>query len=476
MRKGTDYEISPYLYYRSEEVVNVNKRHAVLLSGLMICLVLLTVLGSVSTAAPSGTSLQPFLSAKIDWKQFKGTTLNVLALPHAYTLALEKYVPIFEELTGIKVNYEMLGEQEMRQKLMQDLASGSGLYDVVPVGVIHMEQLTRPGWLAPLDPFIQDTRITDNSWYRLEDIGEGLRDMLTLRGKLYAIPVGPSTPIFWYREDLFKKYGISVPDTWEEIIPMKQKLQAALDADGQKGVYAFTTRAKRGAGENDWITTAMIQGYGAQWLDENFEPAFNRPEAVKAIELYKQLITGYGCPPGSESLSFYEFVEMFAAGHLASMVTGVDHVVFINDPTRSKVADKWNASYIPRGPKGRFTSPWAWALAMSAKARNPKAAWLFMEWASSEPIMKMMGTSISPSRLALWESEPFKALDRPNYIKAAVWSYKEGKIERFRGGLPNYQEASERLSVALSEIFMGAPAQETLDKAAADLKKIIRKP
>lgn len=447
-----------------------------LLMSLVIFSVLIVSVPIALGAEETSENLDAYLKAKIDWKQFSGTTLNVLALPHAYTLALEKYIPIFEELTGIKVNYEMIGEQEQRQKMMQDLSSGSGMYDVIPVGPTNMVQLTQPGWLVPLDPLIEDSSLTDKEWFHLEDIGKGLRDMHTINGQLFAIPVGPSTPIFWYRQDLFDKYGISVPSKWDEIPLMKEKLQKALDQDNQRGIYAFTTRAKRGAGENDWVITATLLSYGGQWLDENYNPVFNSPEAVEAITLYKDLVTGYGCPPGSEALSFYEFVEMFAAGNLASMITGVDHVVFINDPTRSKVSDVWNATYIPAGPKGRFTSPWSWSLAISSFSKNPKAAWLFVEWAASEPIMKAMGTSISPSRLSLWETQPFLDLGRPDYIKAAVWSYQEGKIERFRGGLVNYQEVSEKLSIYLSEIFMGAPIQETLNEACNELAKIIRKP
>ena len=75
------------------------------------------------------------------------------------------------------------------------------------------------------------------------------------QGKLLALPMGPSAPIFWYRKDLFDKYGIKVPNTYEEVITMKKKLQEAMEKDGLKDIYAFTTRAKRGVGKNTWTTT-----------------------------------------------------------------------------------------------------------------------------------------------------------------------------------------------------------------------------
>ena len=173
---------------------------------------------------------------------------------------------------------------------------------------------------------------------------------------------------------MFDKYGIKVPDKYEEVITMKEKLQKAMEEDGLKNIYAFTTRAQRGAGRNTWTTTAIIRAYGGDVLDENYNCVVDSSEAVEAIGVYKDMITGYGSPPGSEAMGFYEIVDMFASGHLASMIAGVDHIDFVNDTSKSKVADKWEAALIPRGPVARMTSPWAWSLAINSTSRVKKPA------------------------------------------------------------------------------------------------------
>ena len=440
---------------------------------LISLLLLMTVFFAFGESTAEMVNLDPWLKANINWKQFEGQSISVLVLPHAYTLALKPYVPIFEELTGINVGYEMIGEHEMRRKRQIDLAAKSGLYDVVAIGLHHMGEAAIGGWVEDLYPLINDTSLTDPKWYNINGIGKTFIEMLTRDGKLLALPIGPSAPIFWYRKDLFDKYGIKVPDTYEEVITMKKKLQEAMEKDGLKNIYAFTTRAKRGAGASTWTTTAIIRAYGGDVLDESYNCVLNSPEAEKAIGVYRDMITGYGSPPGSEAMGFYEIVDMFTAGHLASMIAGVDHIVFINDPSKSKVADKWEAALIPRGPVGRMTSPWAWSLAINSTSRVKKPAWLFMKWASSEVTMGLLGTTISPSRLKIWDSEQFKALNRPGWIEASKWSWSEGTLSRFRSGLPEFPEIGEIASVAYSEIFFGGPIKETLDKASEKINAVM---
>ena len=97
-------------------------RKIIILISLSLMMIVVFLFG-VSTAAEM-TNLDPWLvNNNIDWRQFEGQSISVLVLPHAYTLALKPYVPIFEELTGISVGYEMIGESELRRKRQIDLAS-----------------------------------------------------------------------------------------------------------------------------------------------------------------------------------------------------------------------------------------------------------------------------------------------------------------------------------------------------------------
>ncbi|MCT7353150.1 extracellular solute-binding protein [Streptomyces sp. 15-116A] len=72
---------------------------------------------------------------------------------------------------------------------------------------------------------------------------------------VYAVPQDIGPMMFYYREDLFKKYGLTVPETWEDFAETARKLKkAAPDKD-------LTTFAASEAGQ----FAGLAQQAGAQW-------------------------------------------------------------------------------------------------------------------------------------------------------------------------------------------------------------------
>ncbi len=72
-----------------------------LLTGLAAALLL---------AAGAAAAAEPPEKAKIDWKQFQGTTLNLFFVKHPWQSAIEPLLPQFEKLTGIKLNVTTAAE------------------------------------------------------------------------------------------------------------------------------------------------------------------------------------------------------------------------------------------------------------------------------------------------------------------------------------------------------------------------------
>ncbi|MCX7667785.1 MAG: extracellular solute-binding protein [Atribacterota bacterium] len=66
---------------------------------------------------------------------------------------------------------------------------------------------------------------------------------------------------------------------------------------------------------------------------------------------------------------------------------------------------KWKAIHLPKGPAGIKSNIWAWSIAMNAASQHKKAAWLFMEWASSKPVMLVASAKYNnqtPVRNSVW--------------------------------------------------------------------------
>ncbi len=92
-----------------------------------ICQVLLAAEGSLP-------DLSPWQRAGINWRQFEGSNLSVIADKQRSFRKLKPLLPIFEELTGIKVGFLLVEQEEMRANRELDFSSKAGVYDVVPVG------------------------------------------------------------------------------------------------------------------------------------------------------------------------------------------------------------------------------------------------------------------------------------------------------------------------------------------------------
>ena len=90
-----------------------------------------TVLAGSAAAGAIGLVGCPAWAAEIDWKKFAGTKLEVILAKGPRGENLQKYAKEFTELTGIQVESEQIPEQQQRQKVVIELASGKPSFDVV---------------------------------------------------------------------------------------------------------------------------------------------------------------------------------------------------------------------------------------------------------------------------------------------------------------------------------------------------------
>ena len=123
--------------------------------------------GGEVAAAPAG---------EFDWGMCKGTELKLLLNQHPYQQALVGELPKFEEMTGMKVTYDVVPEQNYFDKVTIDLQAGeSSTYDAFMTGAYMIWQYAPAGWMEPLEGYINDPAKT-NPDYDFEDILPDLRN------------------------------------------------------------------------------------------------------------------------------------------------------------------------------------------------------------------------------------------------------------------------------------------------------------
>ncbi|MFH8974700.1 ABC transporter substrate-binding protein [Streptomyces sp. NPDC017890] len=113
---------------------------------------------------------------------------------------------------------------------------------------------------------------------------EGVWQQTTLgTDAVYAVPQDIGPMMFYYREDLFKKYGLDVPATWDEFAETARKLKkAAPDKD-------LTTFSANDSG----LFAGLAQQAGAKWWStegEKWKVGVNDEATKKVAEFWGGLV------------------------------------------------------------------------------------------------------------------------------------------------------------------------------------------
>jgi multiple sugar transport system substrate-binding protein len=429
--------------------------------------------------------LSYFQQAKINWKQFAGEKLTIGLNKHSYTESLLPLIPEFEALTGIKVEYLILPENEYFSKLIADLSNQRGEFTVIMTGPMRNWGYAPPGWIIPLDEFLNDPKLTDKAWYKPEDFFPGLIAANRWSGKigggtgegpLWSIPVMAESYILAYRKDIFDQYKIKVPKTYEE---MAEAARLVKKHAGIDGIIA------RGTPNTPTIATGYISGLKSytdgQWaeVDEKMNARLSDPRVVKFTQMWIDMLRESG-PANWANITWYDGMETFAAG-LAGMYPDCDFfAATFENPQKSKVAGKVGYALLPPGPAGKtYSGLWTWALGMSKATKNKGAAWLFIQWATC-PRTLLHATiehrNYNPTRISVMNDPRTQTVlgswGKGAYIKTVQENLKTARV----AWVPNPERSrlGDIWARALHEIyFKRLSAQEALKRADDEINKVL---
>src|SRR5690349_21191026 len=113
------------------------------------------------------------------------SSINVLMVNNPQMVDLQRLTAAnFTKQTGITVNYTVLPENDVRDKISQEFSSQAGQYDVASLSNFEIPIYARSKWIAPLDDYIKA-----DSQFNQDDILKPMTQSLTADdGKLYGEP------------------------------------------------------------------------------------------------------------------------------------------------------------------------------------------------------------------------------------------------------------------------------------------------
>ena len=301
-------------------------------------------------------------------------TLTIATVNNSDMIRMQKLAKTFEsEHPEIKLNWVVLEENVLRQRLTTDIATQGGQFDVLTIGMYEAALWGAKGWLEPMT----DLPAT----YAIDDVFPAVRDGLSVKGTLYALPFYAESSMTYYRTDLFKDAGLSMPEhpTWEQIAGFARTLNKP-----DQEQYGICLRGKTGWGENMALISTIANAYGARWFNEQWQPEFNGAEWQNALNFYVGTLKASG-PPGATSNGFNENLALFNSGKCAIWVDASVAGSFVTDSSQSKVAEHVGFTFAPHAVTDKG-SAWlySWALAIPTSSKAKDAARTFSTWATSK--------------------------------------------------------------------------------------------
>ncbi|MGS0740802.1 ABC transporter substrate-binding protein [Glaciimonas sp. GG7] len=310
---------------------------------------------------------------------FAATDLVVATVNNGHMIEMAKLSKFFEQDNpDIKLKWVTLEEAVLRSRVTTDIATGSGQFDVMTIGMYEAPIWGKKDWLIPLKP---------DAAYDVDDLLPSIRAGLSVGKTLYAAPFYGESSMIMYRSDLVKKAGMTIEDrpTWEHIREVAAKIN-----DPANGVYGICLRGKPGWGDNMAFITTMANSFGGQLFDMQWKPQFTSEPWKKAVNFYVDLLKNYG-PPGSSSNSFNEILALFNQGKCGIWIDATIAASFITDPKQSTVADKVAFAQSPVAVTDRGANwLWSWALAIPKSSKHAEAAQKFIRWATSKEYIALV--------------------------------------------------------------------------------------
>ncbi|MBO6519567.1 MAG: carbohydrate ABC transporter substrate-binding protein [Rhodospirillales bacterium] len=479
---------------------------------------------STLSKADQMTEMQWFIKAA---EPFKGMEINVLSetIPtHSYES--KTLTKAFEEITGIKVNHQLLGEGEVVQAVQTQMQTNRNLYDAY----INDSDLIGTHSRLQLAVNLSDWMAGEGKGVTLPtlDVDDFIGKSFTTGpdGKLYQLPDQQFANLYWFRYDWFQRkdlqdkfkdmygYDLGVPVNWSAYEDIAEFFSVHVkEIDGVR-VYGHMDYGKRapdlgwrmtdawlsmaGAGSKGLPNGRPIDEWGIRMEEGSCNPAgssvtrgggANGPAAVYAIRKWDEWLRKYA-PPGAADYDFYQSLPALSQGNVAQQIFW--YTAF----TASMVAPKsdgnntvddsgkplWRMAPSPHGPyweKGQklgYQDAGSWTLFKSTPVDRRKAAWLYAQFTVSKSVsLKKSHVGLTIIRDSDINHQSFT--DRAPNLGGLVEFYRSpDRVNWTPTGVnvPDYPKLAQLWWQNIGDVNSGAfTPQEAMDRLAEQMDQVM---
>ena len=458
---------------------------------------------------------------------YKGMEINVLSetIP-THTYESEVLTKAFEEITGIKVNHQLLGEGEVVQAVQTQMQTKRNLYD----GYINDSDLIGTHSRLQLaynlsDQMDGDWRATTNPMLDLKDF-MGITFTTGPDGKLYQLPDQQFANLYWFRKDWFDRkdlqekfketygYDLGVPVNWSAYEDIAAFFSVHVkEIDGVR-IYGHMDYGKR-APDLGWrMTDAWLSMAGAGSVGEpngipidewgirmeagSCNPAgasisrgggTNGPAAVYAIRKWDEWLRQYA-PPGAASYDFYQSLPALSQGNVAQQIfwytAFTASMVAPQSDGNNTVDDSgkplWRMAPSPHGPYWRegqkvgYQDAGSWTFLKSTPSDRAQAAWLYAQFVVSKTVdVRKSHVGLTFVRDSTVRHQSFT--DRAPNLGGLIEFYRSPDRVRWSPtgiNVPDYPKLAQLWWQQIGDVNSGAfTPQQAMDRLAGEMDTIM---
>ncbi|MCT8972248.1 ABC transporter substrate-binding protein [Microbaculum marinisediminis] len=458
---------------------------------------------------------------------FQGMEINVLSetIP-THTYESETLTKAFEEITGIKVNHQLLGEGEVVQAVQTQMQTNRNLYDAYINDSDLIGTHSRLQSAVNLSDWMNgEAQDVTNPMLDIEDF-IGISFTTGPDGKVWQLPDQQFANLYWFRKDWFDRpdikekfkakygYDLGVPVNWSAYEDIAEFFTNDIkEIDGVR-VYGHMDYGKRAPDlgwrmTDAWLSMAgstspglpngrPIDEWGIRMEEGSCNPSgasvargggTNAPGSVYAIRKWDEWLRKYA-PPGAADYDFYQSLPALAQGNVAQQIfwytAFTANMVAPKSEGNNTVDDdgtpQWRMAPSPHGPywkegmKLGYQDTGSWTLFKSTPVDRRKAAWLYAQFVVSKTVdTKKSHVGLTIIRDSTINHESFS--ERAPKLGGLVEFYRSpDRVAWTPTGInvPDYPKLAQLWWQQIGDVNSGAfTPQEAMDRLAGEMDQIM---
>ena len=229
----------------------------------------------------------------------------------------------------------------------------------------------------------------------------------------------------FYRKDLFRKAGIAVPTTWQELMAAAKKLN-----NPSKGTIGIAIPGKQGSYDTDQFYMTLVLQAGGGLADPKGNPTFNSPQQLKALEFEKQL-SAYAAK-GTPAWTMGDTEKAFDQGKAAMAFGGGWFIGDLKTSSAAKGGAATTARMVlknmgvlpvligPGGPKAQhcvsFANPWM----IYKQSKHPAEAKAFLKFMMEKNNLRKLYEADPGNKWPVYKSLQYDPVYQSNELTATL--------------------------------------------------------